>query len=260
MTPHQKPRRAEATFQNPKAAAQDQQTIHQPSREADAHARSEPPPEATAASGSLLKSLEGQILLLGAAVVLGYAGWLGWQALDDARRFRELLGMTSTHALFGRAAGLALGYSLGFRHSTVILINMTIETIMVLLFYPLFVFSWQHLIDVRFLRGLMARTHQAAEANGPFIRKYGLIGLFGFVWFPFWMTGPVVGCAIGFLMRLHPWLNITVVLSGTYLAIVSWALVLRELHARIEVYSAYAPLVVVGVIMAAALIRHLLRR
>ncbi len=208
----------------------------------------------------LLNSREGQILLLGCLVTIAYIFWLGWHALEDAEQFRDLMGITTTHLLFGRAAGLSLGYTLGLNHSSVIVINAVIETMMVLLFYPLFVFSWKHLVDVRFLQGIMARTHQAAEANRSMIRQYGLISLFAFVWLPFWMTGPVVGCVIGFLIDLHPWFNMAIVLGGTYLAIISWAFLLREIYERIEAYSVYAPLMVLAVIILIVIIRHILQR
>jgi uncharacterized membrane protein len=132
--------------------------------------------------------------------------------------------------------------------------------ITVLLFYPLFVFSWNHLLEFRVLQRLMERTHKAAEANRPLIRRYGIIGLFAFVWLPFWMTGPIVGCVIGFLMHLHPWLNVGVVLGGTYLAIIFGALLLREVYAQIETYSVYAPLgmlaIIILLVVAGNLIAH----
>ena len=96
----------------------------------------------------------------------------------------------------------------------------------------------------------MARTHKAAEANQHIIQKYGIIGLFVFVWMPFWMTGPVVGCVLGFLIGLRPWVNITIVLSGTYLATVVWAVLLREAHERIAVYGTYAPLLILLLVIA----------
>lgn len=220
----------------------------------------EPQEETTASPKSmhLLRSADGQILLLGCALTLGYLLWLGWYALNDAPHFRDLLGMTTTHIFFGRAAGLSLGYTLGLHHGLVIVVNAVIETIMVMLLYPLFVFSWSHLVSLPFLQGLMGRTHQAAEANQSVIRRFGLIGLFVFVWLPFWMTGPVVGCVIGFLIHLHPWLNVSIVLGGTYIAIISWAFLLREVYERLEAYNAYAPVGVVLVIMVLVMLRHLL--
>ena len=86
-----------------------------------------------------------------------------------------------------------------------------------------------------------------------------MIGLLAFVCLPFWMTGPVVGCAIGFLLGLRTWVNLTVVLAGTYLAIGGWALLLRELHARVAEYSVFGPMVLMAliVLIAVAAIREL---
>jgi uncharacterized membrane protein len=206
-----------------------------------------------------LRSPEGQILLLGCTLTLLYVVWLGGHAVWEQERFHGLFGMTITHVLFGRAAGLSFGYTLGLAHWLVILANSIIETIVVMLFYPLFVFSWKHLVEIAFLKRLMERTRQAAEADHPFIRKYGIVGLLAFVWLPFWMTGPVIGCVIGFLLHLRPWLNLAIVLSGTYLAILSWALLLRELYERIEAYSVYAPPLVFGIIIIIVIVGHLVR-
>ena len=73
------------------------------------------------------------------------------------------------------------------------------------------------------------RIHKAADAHKETVRKYGIAGLFLFVWFPFWMTGPVVGCVIGFMIGLRIRLNLSIVLAGTYMAIIGWAVFLRDL-------------------------------
>lgn len=145
-------------------------------------------------------------------------------------------------------------------HGVVVPFNMLVETVLVLLFYPLFVFSWRRLVEVRGLSKIISRTTRAAEANRETIQKYGVIGLLVFVWFPFWMTGPVVGCAIGFLLGLRTWLNLTVVLAGTYLAIGGWALLLRVLHARVAEFSVFGPMALVALIVLIGVAGHLMQR
>ncbi len=75
------------------------------------------------------------------------------------------------------------------------------------------------------------------------------MGLFIFVWFPFWMTGPVVGCVIGFLIGLRIWVNITAVLAGTYVAIFGWAFFLRQVHEQVASYSSYAAMVLLAILL-----------
>jgi uncharacterized membrane protein len=209
---------------------------------------------------TLLTSSEGRLLLIGVALAFIYTFWLGVKLLFSPEESQVLVGMTATEIMFGRAAGMAFGYSLALGHSIVIPICMIIETILVLIFYPLFVFSWRHLLVVNWLKKIFERTQKAAEARKGMVRRYGIIGLFVFVWFPFWMTGPVVGCVIGFLLGLRTWLNITVVLAGTYVAIFGWAFFLRQLHEQVASYSSYAAMVLMALLVIIIIVGHLLHR
>jgi hypothetical protein len=87
------------------------------------------------------------------------------------------------------------------------------------------------------------------------VRKLGIAGLFVFVFAPFWMTGPVVGAIIGFLIGLRPWVNLAVVLISTYIAIGVWALLLNELNIWASTVNQFAPyaLFVAIVLIAAAI-------
>ena len=208
----------------------------------------------------LLHSEEGRVLAVGLVLsVLGAFGLaLSW--LWSPPLSHMLVAMIATNILFGRAAAISFGYAVNLSQGVVVSSNMLIETILVLLFYPLFVFSWHQLIEIRGLSKFIKRTTRVAEANRETIRKYGMIGMLAFVCFPFWMTGPVVGCAIGFLLGLRTWVNLSAVLAGTYLAIGGWALVLRELHAWVAEYSVVGPIVLVALIVLVAVVGQLLHR
>ena len=208
---------------------------------------------------ALWTSPEGRVLLGGVFVALAYTVWLVVKVLLSPAESQFLIGMTATTLVFGRAAGLAFGYSVGLTHKTVIPITMVVETFHVLVFYPLFVFSWRHLLVLKPLNSVFERVHEAAEVHKGKIQRYGIIGLFAFVWFPFWMTGPVIGCVIGFLLGLPVWLNMVTVLTGTYVAIVGWAVFLRQVHEKVASYDPYAAMVLVFVLIAAILVGHFLR-
>jgi uncharacterized membrane protein len=197
---------------------------------------------------SLMRSSEGRLLLLGVGLTLGYIAWLVIMLLVYPDWAQIIVGMTATNIMFGRAASMAFGYSLGLGHATVISVCIVVETIAVLICYPLFVFSWRHLLHFKRLKRFFERIHRSAETHKDIVQKYGLIGLFIFVWLPFWMTGPVVGCVIGFLLGLRTWQNITVVLAGTYVAIAGWALLLREFHERVASYSSYAAIILLAIL------------
>ena len=209
---------------------------------------------------TFLMTLEGRILLVGVVLALIYTLWLGTMFLLSPEDAQILVGMTATEIMFGRATGMAFGFAAGLGHYMVIPLCMVIETVLVLIFYPLFVLSWQHLLVLPWLKKTFERIRNSAEAHKDKIQRYGLVGLFAFVWFPFWMTGPVVGCVIGFLLGLRVWLNLTVVLAGTYVAIIGWSLFLGRLHESVASYSSYATMVLIGLLVIIVFVGHLLHR
>ena len=209
---------------------------------------------------TLLAGPEGRLLLIAVALAFVYTLWLAFKVLTTPAESQFLIGMTATTLVFGRAAGLAYAYSVGLGHAKAMPVTMVVETLHVLVFYPLFVFSWRHLLVIKSLKNVFERIHQAAETHKAKIQRYGVVGLFAFVWFPFWMTGPVVGSVIGFLLGLPVWLNMTAVLVGTYVAIVGWAFFLREVHERVAAYDPYAAMALVVILIVIVVAGHFLRR
>ena len=104
----------------------------------------------------------------------------------------------------------------------------------------------------------MRRVKNAADINKEKIRRYGIPSLFLFVLFPFWMTGPVIGCVIGFFLGLRPWTNMGIVLSATALACLGWAILLKRLHEHVADFSPFAPLILLIVIIAIAVAGYIL--
>jgi len=209
---------------------------------------------------TLLTSSEGCLLLIGVALAFIYTFWLGIKLLISPDESQVLVGLTATELTLGRGFAMTFGYTMDMGHTTVIPICMILETIYVLILYPLFVFSWHRLLVINWLKKTFERTRKAAETHKDKVQKYGVIGLFVFVWFPFWMTGPVVGSVIGFLFGLRLWLNMTVVLAGTYAAIFGWAFVLRQFHKQVASYSSYAAMVIIALLMFIFIVGHLLYR
>jgi len=204
---------------------------------------------------SLYSSIEGRILAAGlalAALMIVAFGIAGNLYPDKVLPYAA---MTGLNFFIGRAAGMSFGYAQGYSHAQVVPFNILVETIQVLIVYPLFVLSSRQLIELRAVKPFITRIQRAAESQDGRVRPFGIIGLFVFVFLPFWMTGPVVGSIIGFLIGLRPWVNLVVVLSATYIAIGMWALLLNELSAWAATVNQYAPwgLVIAIVLLAAAM-------
>lgn len=211
------------------------------------------PTTANASPRSLGDSAEGQMLRIGlvlSVMMLGALG-IGWHFFPDMTFVFAV--MTGLNLLIGRAAGMSFGYASELDHLQVVPVNMIVETVQVLVIYPLIVLSLQNLVDLPRLRPFIARMQGSAEARRGAVSKFGIAGLFVFVFIPFWMTGPVVGALIGFLIGLRPWTNLVVVLSATFVAIGAWALLLNEFSSWASTYHRLAPLALVVAVVLIAL-------
>ena len=209
---------------------------------------------------SLFASSEGRILFTGLilAILLVLALGIGWNFYPDT--VLVYLVMTGLNLIIGRAAGMTYGYASGFDHLQVVPLNMLVETIQVMVAYPLFALSWRQLFILRPVQPYITHLRQVAESRGGMVRKFGIAGLFVFVFLPFWMTGPVVGSIIGFLIGLRPWVNLVVVLVSTYIAIGVWALLLNELSAWAATVNHYTPYALVIAITLIVIAMQLLQR
>lgn len=209
---------------------------------------------------TLLRTPEGRLLLVGGLLAFGYLVWMGRMLLFSTDQAQVLVGMTATEVIFGRAAAMAFGYSLGMGHGLVITVCMLLETILVFLFYPLFVFSFRHLLQIRWLKRSFDRIHRSAQTHKGTVQRYGIIGLFVFVWLPFFMTGPVVGCVIGFLLGLRIRWNMAAVLAGTYTAIIGWAIFMRTIHEHAVSTSSYSAGILLVLLMILIAVSHYLHK
>ena len=185
------------------------------------------------------KQSEGRILAVGLLFLVALLILLAFYAVVNPKDFNILLSMTASNILFGRMSGLSIGIAFQMNTFWLIIFNLFIETIMVLIFYPLFVMSWEslHVVSYAPLKDFLHRSQESAQKYQPLIKKYGSIGLVLFVLFPLTMTGPVVGSFVGYLMGLRHSTTILVVIFSTFIAIVLWTYLIKNFEATLIVYS-----------------------
>lgn len=186
-----------------------------------------------------LKQSEGRILAIGLFFLMALLILLAFYAVVNPKDFNILLSMTASNILFGRMSGLSIGIAFQMNTFWLIVFNLFVETIMVLIFYPLFVMSWKslHVVSYAPLKDFLQRSQESAQKYQPLIKKYGIIGLVLFVLFPLTMTGPVVGSFVGYLMGLRHSTTILVVIFSTFIAIVLWTYLIKNFEATLIVYS-----------------------
>jgi len=208
----------------------------------------------------LISSQEGKIFIVGILMFIAFLMIVAIVYIFSVDDANNMVVMSVTNFFFGRAAGISYGYTVEFSDRVIILMNMMIEFIMVMITYPLFVFSWNKSLNIKYLRHFFIRVKRQKLKYKSFFQKYGIYGLFLFVWFPFWMTGPVIGSIIGFLIGIKHYTTMFIVLSGTSLAIVIWTYFLKELIFLLNQISANAPYIVLGVFIIIALTLKVLKR
>lgn len=210
---------------------------------------------------SLLKQKEGQILLLGLLLLGAYFILVLLCGIFYANYFQELLSITITNVIFGRMAGLSIGVASQMDTTFLVFFNFFIESIMVLILYPLFVFSWNKLEFVSYppLSRYLERSRHNANKYQPLIQRYGVIGLILFVLTPFAMTGPVVGSFVGFLIGLHHRVTLAVVLSSTFIAIILWVYLIKNFEEQLVAYNDIL-MVVISIAIAVLLLWYFVKR
>jgi uncharacterized membrane protein len=208
----------------------------------------------------LFKTTEGRIFLLGIAIALAGLIIMGVVAFWSPQTSSIMGAMSFANIVFGTIVSMSIGYAAGYGHALVIPVNIWVESVMVLLFYPVFVLSMQKLVAFPLVGRFLERTRKIAEHHQDKVRRYGIAGLFLFVWAPFWMTGPLVGSAIGYLLGFPAWLTLSVVLAGTFVAMFGWAYLLFGLYTRASVFGPWAPVLIIGLIILFILAGYWLNR
>ena len=181
---------------------------------------------------------EGNILLFGICLIGLLTLGIIFCYFIDASLANKITGIVFSNILVGRVPALSFGYAAELPHSIVICINIIAEMILVMIIYPLFVFSFKGIVKVKVLEEFFAKVQAKKQQHQEKFDKYGRLGLFAFVFIPFWMTGPIVGSIIGFLIGIPHYSIIVIVFVATIIAISLWGLFLQEIVNALMIFDA----------------------
>ncbi|AXH09430.1 hypothetical protein CP960_04185 [Malaciobacter halophilus] len=147
----------------------------------------------------------------------------------DAKSANKITALVVSNLFVGRVPSLSLGYASQLSHLTVIGVNIVTELILVTSLYPLFIFSFKGILKIKPLEDFFTQVQEKKKQHQEKFEKYGKVGLFIFVFIPFWMTGPIVGAIIGYLIGLKHYTIMLIVFIATTIAITLWGLFLNEI-------------------------------
>jgi uncharacterized membrane protein len=196
--------------------------------------------------------------------LIGLCGWalftvwaatlLTW-AVIQPEPYAQGWRLVAELALLGHVLNVADGTSSGFSREYLLIQSGLQDIILVLVAYPWVVRAYQGMKT----RGLIGKTidnfRLNAENKHKYVAPFGAIGLWVFVFFPFWGTGALVGSIIGYLIGLRTWMIFASVLSGHFLGVVTTVLFFNFVRQWTEGFNhaavAYLPwIIAAGIALA----------
>jgi len=203
---------------------------------------------------AVFKSQEVDILFAGLFCILALSVWFFYLQYADGPKARRMLVVITTHVSAGRAAGVATAAAQNhFSQLETIALGSLIEGAVVCLFFAAFCLSCKKLIRLPWLDSAIRSVQVSARKQRHHLLGWGIPGLIAFVWFPFLMTGPVVGSVIGYLLGMRPWMVVSVVMFGTVSAIISWTFLMHMLNGWMESVNPLVPTLFVAIILGIVL-------
>ena len=169
--------------------------------------------------------IEVKILSIGLVMILLLGLYLLYLLFVDAKRYGVLSSTAILHLMGGRGLGIATCLSAGLSVPLTIVYNFYLEVVIVLVAYGIVVLIMRNVIEPKLLKSTVRQAEFTAQGQKTRIKRYGAVGLFLFVMFPFFMTGPVIGSIIGYLLNYKAINNFLIVFSGTLTSIVIYALI-----------------------------------
>ena len=206
--------------------------------------------------------IEVRILLTGLTLSLTVGLYLFHLFFTNFDLYKTLSSTAILHIVGGRGLGIAACLAANISLFYTIAYNFFLEIVIVLIVYGIFVLFMRNIIQPKLFRSAVRQAELAAQDQKTNIKKYGAIGLFLFVMLPFFMTGPVIGSIIGYLLNYKAINNFLIVFSGTLSSIVIYALIGNNIikhinqYVQIDLVKKWGA-IIVGILIVLFLIYHL---
>jgi uncharacterized membrane protein len=206
--------------------------------------------------------IEVKILFLGLVLTALTGIYFLYLLFTDPGLYKVLSSTAIIHIMGGRALGILTCLSADISLFYTILYNFFLEVVIVLIAYGIVVLVMRNIIQPKLFDSAVRKAELTAQSQKTKIKKYGSIGLFLFVMFPFFMTGPVIGAIIGYLLNYRAINNFLIVFSGTLVSIMIYALIGNNIinfinqYIHIDVLKKWGG-IIIAVLIVVFLIYHL---
>ena len=206
-----------------------------------------------------LNLIEVKILLIGLVLTAMTGIYFLYLLFTDPGMYQVVSSTAIIHVMGGRALGIATCLSAGISLFYTIAYNFFLEIVIVLVAYGVVVLVMRNIIQPKLFHNAVRQAELTAQSQKTRVKKYGAIGLFLFVMFPFFMTGPVIGSIIGYLLNYRAVNNFLIVFSGTLTSILIYAFIGSNI---VDFINRYIPIDVLrkwsGVVIAVLILLFLM--
>lgn len=162
-----------------------------------------------------------RIAVTGWCLAAGWAGTLVAWAMVDPDPYAQGWRLVLELAFVGRLVSVADGIASGFSQTYLLIQSGVQDVILLLVVYPVVVTAYQGSSRTGWLGGVIGRVRRTAEEHRRIVEPLGVVGLWAFVFFPFWSTGALVGGVVGYMIGLRTSAVFASVFSGHLVSVVS---------------------------------------
>ena len=196
-----------------------------------------------------LSSDEGVIFIVGNCMLILWLTVIIVLFRIEYHHWLDILTMGFTQLFGGRAASIAQGTQTCMYPLLIFLLASYVDTMVLFILYPILVFSYRNFFEKRFFQKRMKPLFDSVQKRVTRYRRHKMVTVFFFVWFPFWMTGVIIGSLLGYLLGLRAWVNMTTCILGTMSASFCWVFFYDKLYKWLGNIHKEIPLILTFIIV-----------
>ena len=164
----------------------------------------------------------------------------------------------------GRLVNIADGMANGFSRIYLFIQSAPQDLILLLIFYPLIIRAYHGAVQRKLIGNTINRLRKSAERQKHIVEPFGALGLWIFVFFPFWSTGSLIGGIVGYLIGLRTWVTFASVFTGHIVSVVALIWFFDGMTHLLEVFEQgivrFLPWLVIGFLLVLTLLLRLIRK
>ena len=202
-------------------------------------------------------------LCLGLAAALAALGWMGLALAVSSPTGGLFPKILTSHLVLGAPMGAVQGA----KYAALplwqnVLFNGLVTTALICLFNTLFGLSVRKIFRLPFLQETFQGIQVDAQRQRRTWARFGIFGIFAFVFIPLPLTGPIVGSLLARFVGLRYWGAVGTVVSASFASILAWGYaadkVQRYLGSRVLQFFLWGLILLTFGLAALSKIRNLL--